>query len=182
MQQHFNKAKKLVKLGEKLDSCTKHFQPNCVTHVDPQSTNVEEQPAALCDNATQSVQSKVSPPKTAPCVPKRELQFLDSPDPTTKHVVPADTDHVSMGMQSRPPPSLMSQSMTKAQHTKSSWKHCEDQQKEIVFHLFLEHWPQKQLQQFATNQLLFSVWQNIIHEECSTSMQMLSKGFSIWHL
>jgi len=53
------------------------------------------------------------------------------------------------------PPALMSQSMTKdpAQHTKlpqillgalfaclmSNWKHCEDQQKEIIFYFFPEH-------------------------------------------
>jgi len=58
-------------------------------------------------------------------------------------------------MQSRPPPALMSQSMMKepAQHMKlphvllgakfaysmSNWKHCEDQQKEIVLYLFPEH-------------------------------------------
>jgi len=45
--------------------------------------------------------------------------FLSTP--TTKSTVPADTDHIPIGMQSRPPPALMSQSMTKepAQHTKS---------------------------------------------------------------
>jgi len=62
-------------------------------------------------------------------VPKRALQFSNNPDPTnnflstptTKSAVSVDTDHVSTGMQSRPPPALMSQSMTKepAQHTKS---------------------------------------------------------------
>jgi len=39
----------------------------------------------------------------------------------------------------------------------SNWKHCEDQQKEIIFHLFPEHWPMKQFQQFTTNQSLFAV-------------------------
>ena len=38
----------------------------------------------------------------------------------------------------------------------SDWKHCEDQQKEIIFHLFPEHQLQKQFQQFATNQSLFA--------------------------
>jgi len=39
----------------------------------------------------------------------------------------------------------------------SNLKRCEDQQKEIIFHLFPEHWPQKEFQQFATNQSLFAV-------------------------
>jgi len=87
--------------------------------------------------------------------PDPSHNFLSTP--TTKSAVPVDTDHVSMGVQSRPPPALTSQSMTKepAQNTKlpqilpvamfaqlmSNWKHCEDQQKEIVFYLFPEHQP-----------------------------------------
>jgi len=55
------------------------------------------------------------------CVPKRELQFLNNPDPThnflstltTKSAVPVDTDNISTCVWSRPPPALMSQSMTK---------------------------------------------------------------------
>jgi len=39
----------------------------------------------------------------------------------------------------------------------SNWKHCEDQQKEIVFHLFPQRWPWKQFQQFAVNQSDFAV-------------------------
>jgi len=142
------------------------LQLNSVTPIRLQPTNVEEQPAASSGKAIQSVQSKLSLPKTAPCVPKKDLKFTNNRDPTrnfsstptTKSAVPAvhvDIDHVSTGMQSRPPPALMSQLMTKepAQHTKlphvslgamfaqlmSEWKHCEDQQKEIVFHLFREH-------------------------------------------
>ena len=40
----------------------------------------------------------------------------------------------------------------------SDWKHDEDQQNEIVFHVFPEHWPQKWFQQFAAKQSLFAVW------------------------
>jgi len=72
-----------------------------------------------------------------------------------KSAVPADTDHISMGVQSRPPPALMSLLITKesAHHKKlpqiqlgamfaqlmSDWTHCEDQQKEIILCLFPEH-------------------------------------------
>jgi len=65
-------------------------------------------------------------PKIAPCVLKRELQFSNNPDlppnflltPTTKSTVHVDTDHVSICLQSRPPPTLICQSITKelAQH------------------------------------------------------------------
>jgi len=60
--------------------------------------------------------------------PILELQFLSNPDPTlnflstltTKSTVSVDTDHDSTGVQSRSPPALMRQSMTKepAQHMK----------------------------------------------------------------
>jgi len=40
----------------------------------------------------------------------------------------------------------------------SDWKHDEDQQNEIVFHVFPEHHPQKRFQQFAAKQSLFAVW------------------------
>jgi len=56
------------------------------------------------------------PPKTVPCVPKRELQFLNNPNPTHNILstpTTADKEHVPMGMQSRPAPTLMSQSMMK---------------------------------------------------------------------
>jgi len=77
---------------------------------------------------TQSVWSKRLLPKSVRCVLKRESQFLNNPDPTPnflstptmKSAVFVHTDHVSTGMQSRPAPSLMSQSMTKGpvQHMK----------------------------------------------------------------
>jgi len=43
----------------------------------------------------------------------------------------------------------------------SSRKHCEDQQKEILFHLFPEHMRWKQFQQFATNHSLCAVQHEI---------------------
>jgi len=97
-------------------------------HIISQSTNVEEQIASSSDKAAPSVQSKHLPAKTVPCVPKKELQFSNTPNPThiflstltTKSTVRVDTDPVSISLQSRPSPSLMSQSMTKelVQHTK----------------------------------------------------------------
>jgi len=72
MQQHFDEFQKLVKLGEKSDSCDKHF----ATQFHPQPTNGEEQHAAPSGKATPSVQSKLSLLKTAPILPKRELQFF----------------------------------------------------------------------------------------------------------
>jgi len=64
---------------------------------------------------------KPLPPKTAPCVLKRELQFLNNPDQThnflstltMKSAVHADTDHDSTCVCSRPTPAMMSQPMTK---------------------------------------------------------------------
>jgi len=161
------------------------LRPNPMMPIHPQPTNVKESPASSFGNATQSVQSKLLPPKTAPCMPKRESQFSNNPDPThnflstqlvtTKSTALVDTDCVSTGVQSRLPPVLMSQSMMKelAHHAKLpqvlmgamfaqlmfDWKHCEDQQKEIVFCLFPEHWPWKQFQQSAVNQSFFAVRQ-----------------------
>jgi len=138
----------------------------CQIH--PQPTNVKEQLAASSGKETQSVQSKLLPPKTAPCDPRRELQFSNNPDPTNSFLSPPTTK-CACGhrprfrrprLQSRPPPALTSQSMTKepTQHTKfdqillramfaqmmSNWKHCEDQQKKNIFQLCQEHWCEKQ--------------------------------------
>jgi len=94
----------------------------------PWHQSISSQSAASSGNATQSAWSKLSLQKTVPCLKKRELQFLNNQDPThnfsstltTKSVVPADTDCVSTGIQSRSSPALMSQSMTKesAENTK----------------------------------------------------------------
>jgi len=43
------------------------------------------------------------------------------------------------------------------------------QQEEIIFHLFPEHWPQKQFQQFATNQSLFAVQ----HDWCQVAIVLV---------
>ena len=106
MQQHFNEAQQLVKLGEKSDSHAKHFATQ-FHNANPSPANQRGgTTSASSDNATKSVQSKLLPPKTAPCVPKRELQFFNNPDPThnflstptTKWTAPADTDHDSTRM------------------------------------------------------------------------------------
>ena len=155
------------------------LQPTSMMQIHPQSNNTEEQSAASSGKATQLVCSKHLLPKIASCVPNRELQFSNNPNTThnfsstltTKSAVPVDTCLISMRVQSRPPPALMSQSMMKwsAQHTKppqilldamfaqlvSNWKCCEGQQKEIVSYSFPWHWPQKQFQQFVVNQSLF---------------------------
>jgi len=124
------KSKSLSNLARNWIHTPNALQLNSVTPIHPQPTNVEEQPAASSGKAIQSVLSKPSLPKTAPCAPKKELQFSNNQDPTqnssstltTKSTVPADTDHISTGLQSRPSPTLMSQSMTKeqAQHAKLS--------------------------------------------------------------
>ena len=75
MQQHFNEVQKLVKLGKKSDSCAKHFATQFDDTNRPQPSNGEEQPAASSGKAIQSVWSKLSLAKTAPCTLKKELQF-----------------------------------------------------------------------------------------------------------
>jgi len=123
------KSKSLSNLARNRICTTNTLQPDSMVQIHPQSTNTEELPAESSSKATQSVRPQLLLPKTAPCLPKRELQFSNNPDSThnvsstqiTKSMAPADTDHVSIGVWSRPPPTLMSQSMTKepAQHTKS---------------------------------------------------------------
>jgi len=130
MQQHFNEVQKLLwsNSARNQTHTPNILQLNSMTPIRPQPTKVEEQPAASSGKAIQSVLSKLSLPKTVPCVLKKDLTFSNNPDPThnflstptTKSTVPVDTDRVSTGVQSRPPPTLMSQSMTKepVQHTK----------------------------------------------------------------
>jgi len=76
------KPKSLSNLARNLIHRANTLQPNSMTQIHPQSTKVEKQPAASSGNTTQSVWSKGSLPKTAPCVLKREFQFLNNPDPT----------------------------------------------------------------------------------------------------
>jgi len=88
------------------------LQPNSMAQIQPQSTNVEEQPASSSDKANQSaVWSKHLLPKTVPCVLKKELQFSNNPDPThnflstptIKSMVPTGINQVFINVQSRPP-------------------------------------------------------------------------------
>jgi len=60
MQQHFNEVQKLFNFGEKPKHAPQTLQPNSVTQIHPQSTNVEEQLAKLSDKVTPSVQTKHS--------------------------------------------------------------------------------------------------------------------------
>ena len=79
----------------------------------PQPFNMEEQPAASSGKAIQMMQSKLVLPKTVVCVPKKDVQFWNNPDPThnflstssTKSMVNVETRFISTCMW--------------AQHTKS---------------------------------------------------------------
>jgi len=112
MQNISIKSKSLSNLVRNLIHMPNILQPNSMTQILPQSTNVEEQLASSSDKATTSVQLKHLLPKTMPCELKRKSQFLKNPDPThnvlstltTKSVVPVDADPISTGMQTRPPP------------------------------------------------------------------------------
>jgi len=128
VQQHFNGVQSLSNFPRNRIHATNTLQLNSMTQTHPQSTNVKEWLASSSGKATQSVKSKLLLPKTEPCVPRRELQFLNNQDPThnflwtltTKSRVSADTCHIFTDMQSRPSPALMSQSMRNepAQHKK----------------------------------------------------------------
>jgi len=151
--EHFNAVQRRVKLGKKLLSQAKHFaNQSHDTNLSPANQGGGMICSIVWQNNPISV-VKTFPTKNIHCVPKCELQFLNNPDPThnflstptTKSVMPVNTDPISMGVQSRPPPpALMGQSMRteSAQHTKlpqigpdamfaykqlmSDWKHCED--------------------------------------------------------
>jgi len=79
----------------------------------PRPTSVNESHAALFGKVTLSVWQKHQMPKTVFFVPKREPQFLNNSDPTHKFTstltkmseVPAETDPISTGVQSKRPPS-----------------------------------------------------------------------------
>jgi len=125
----------------------------------PQLTNVKEQVAASTGKETQSAWSRLLPPKTVRCVLKRELQLSNNSDSTnnslstltTNSTLPLDTDHISTGVQSRPPSALMSQSMTKEPAQDSKLPQIllgstVRTNKKIFFNFFPEHRPLKQFQ------------------------------------
>jgi len=95
------KSKRLSNLVRNQIHAPNILQLNSVKSFHPQSTNVEEWPAASSDKATPSACSKLLLPNAAPFVPKSELQLSNNLDPThnflstptTKSAVPADTDH-----------------------------------------------------------------------------------------
>jgi len=121
MMQHFAEVQKLVKHGKKSDSSAKHLAM--------QFNDTNPSPANQLGGITHIIFLQGNPisavknfaTKTVPCVLKKELPFSNIPDPTNnflsiptmKSSVLADTDHASIGVQSRPPPALISQSMTK---------------------------------------------------------------------
>jgi len=76
------KSKSLSILTRNRIYATKTLQVNSMTQINPKSTTMKEQFAASSDKETQHLQSKLLLLKTAPCVLKRELQFLNNPDPT----------------------------------------------------------------------------------------------------
>ena len=65
----------LHRTKDHFDSCAAHFATQ-FHDANRSPANVEELHAAASGKATPSVQSKLLPPKTAPPVPKRELQIL----------------------------------------------------------------------------------------------------------
>jgi len=109
--------------------------------------------------------SKPSLPKTSPCVPKTELQFLNNPDPshnfpstlTMESAAPTACGHIthfhahaklttpsydeSFNDERASPTQKLRTILLRAMFDwlLSDWKHCEDQQKEIVFYLFPKH-------------------------------------------
>jgi len=112
-QQHFNEVHKLVKLSKKPDSCATHFA-NQFHNTNPSPTN-------LCGGTTCSIIWQGNPvraknlQKTVPGVLKRELQFLNNPNPTHSFLS-------TLTMKSAPcAHALMSQSMMQepVQPTKS---------------------------------------------------------------
>jgi len=189
MQQHFNEVPKLVKLGEKSDSCAKRF---ATQFHDANRSPFNQHEGTICSIIWQgnpiSVVKTFATKNCALCAKERmQLQFLNNPESThsflstliTKSTVSVDTDHVSTGV-SRPPPALTSQSMMKesAQHMKlaqilpcamfaqlmSNWKHCEDQNRENVFHLFPKCWMSQNVMEPVSIQIRSCVQQH--HDQC----------------
>jgi len=74
MQQHFDVVQTLV-LARNWIHTPNALKPKSTTQIHPQPTNAKEQLAASSGKEIHSVQSKLLPPTTASCLPKRELQF-----------------------------------------------------------------------------------------------------------
>ena len=121
MQGHFGEVKKLVETGEKSDSYAKHFATQFPTTI---PTPDDQRNGITCSIIWQgnpiSVVKTFATKKCALCAKERTAimkQHKLNPqlliNSNNKSTVPADTTPSSICMESRPPPALMSQSMTK---------------------------------------------------------------------